>query len=131
MSFSDKQEKILQNKNIGECFVKMKKNIFKKQTNINEKFNKFIDEKDERYCFEDKMFFQEYLYKEIYQTIKLYADDTRKKYPENGFNSCFFRILNATIIIEELEFDNLLIEAEEDEELPTYDSELIQDMPEN
>lgn len=59
----------------------MKKKIYKKQPIPNENFNQFIDENSEKYCFEDKKFFKEYLYKEIHQTIKLYADNTNKKYP--------------------------------------------------
>ena len=54
--------------------------------------------------------------------MRSYANDTSLKFTEPSINAFYFRVLTSIMIIEELEFDNILIEADDENELPNYDS---------
>lgn len=58
--------------------------------------------------------------------MELYEQKTQGEFDEAGINACYVRMLKAILIIEELEYGNVMITMKDKDGMPDYEIDKVE-----
>lgn len=82
-----------------ETYKKLKTYVYKKDPFPPKQCDSYLNEDLHNLCFENKNFFNKFLFKEIKTIVDFYHKDTKGKWNDHKVNLCYFRMLIAVFII--------------------------------